>query len=94
MRAARPSASGSFRVDAPGLDLSLAVAETTNGAVHDADSVAEAAMLQQVLAAERESPLERTEECRSRWFAHLAEAHGFPAARLQRAVDLVGVMRV
>ena len=46
MRAARPSASGSFRVDALGLDLSLAVAETTNGAVHDADSVTEAAVLQ------------------------------------------------
>ena len=94
IRAARPSASGSFRVDAPGLDLSLAVAETTNGAVHDADSVAKAAVLQEVVAAKRQAARDRPEECDGRWFAHLAEAHSLPAARLQLAEGLVGVMRV
>ena len=94
MGAARPSASGSFWVDALGLDPSLAVAETANGAIDDADSVAEAAVLQEVLAAKRQASRDRSEECDGRRFARLAETDSLPAARLQLAVGLVGVMRV
>ena len=75
-------------------DLSLAVAETADGAIDDADSVAEAAVFHEVLAAKRQASRDWPEECDGRRFARLAKAHSLPAARLQLAVGLVGVMRV